>query len=219
MAERTWNTRLLENTRGQIIHMLRRSDATIGDMAKALGLTDNAVRVHIANLERDGLVQQAGQRRGIRRPEYVYALTTEAEHLFPKAYGLLLAHFLDVLSEKIGPEHSDDVVLEVGRRVVAGLPAPAPGTSREERLQHAIGVIEALGGLAEPRRDNGAWTIEGHKCPLGQVTDGHPEVCRMAEFILSEITGLPIREVCDRSGAHARCVFEVMNGHEANGSA
>jgi predicted ArsR family transcriptional regulator len=56
--------RFFETTRGQIVGLLRRGRRTVEELARALGLTDNAVRNHLATLERDGLVRQDGVRRG-----------------------------------------------------------------------------------------------------------------------------------------------------------
>ena len=79
------NQRFLASTRGQIITLLRRSSRTVDELAQALNLTDNAVRAHLATLERDGVVQQSGVRRGSGKPASVYDLAPEAEQLFPKA--------------------------------------------------------------------------------------------------------------------------------------
>ena len=63
--------RLITSTRGQIIMLLRRSSRTVDELAQALELTDNAVRAHLAALERDGVVQLRGLRRGSGKPAYV----------------------------------------------------------------------------------------------------------------------------------------------------
>ena len=72
--------RFLETTRGQIVALLRRGARTVEDLAKALGLTDNAIRAHLAALERDGLVRPDGSRRGIGagKPALVYGVPPEA---------------------------------------------------------------------------------------------------------------------------------------------
>src|SRR3954464_14674067 len=82
--------RFLASTRGQVVTLLRPGERTVDEMAQTLGLSDNAVRAHLATLERDGLVRQAGLRRGTSRPAYAYALTPAAERFFPKVYGALL---------------------------------------------------------------------------------------------------------------------------------
>jgi predicted ArsR family transcriptional regulator len=72
-------------------------------LARAVGLTNNGVRAHLATLERDGIVRQCGTVRpasGGGKPAYVYELTPEAEDLFPRAYEPVLGRLLDVLSER-----------------------------------------------------------------------------------------------------------------------
>src|SRR4051812_9605396 len=97
MDEKRWKQRLLGSTRGRIITLLRRGERTVNELADALGLTDNAVRTHLAALERDGLAALRGVRRGIGKPAHVYALTPEAESLFPGAYAAVLSTLLDAL--------------------------------------------------------------------------------------------------------------------------
>jgi predicted ArsR family transcriptional regulator len=114
------NERFLESTRGQVVTLLRRSEHTVEELARALGLTDNGVRAHLAVLERDGIVRQRGSVRrssGGGKPAYVYELTQEAEDLFPKAYEPALRRLLDVLSERLGPEESEALLRSVGRRL------------------------------------------------------------------------------------------------------
>src|SRR5437899_13088388 len=95
MARTNWNRQFFVSTRGRIITLLRRGSRTVDELAQALSLTDNAVRTHLATLERDGLVRQRGARRGSGKPAYVYDLTPEAEQLFPKAYGPVLHELLE----------------------------------------------------------------------------------------------------------------------------
>src|ERR671928_1702040 len=83
MAGARWDKRFFASTRGRIVALLRRTARTVDELAAALDLTDNAVRAHLATLERDGLVEQQGVRRGAGKPAAAYALTLEAEHLFP----------------------------------------------------------------------------------------------------------------------------------------
>src|SRR5215467_8106125 len=95
------NERFLDTTRGQIVALLRGASLTVDDLAEKLDLTDNAVRAHLATLERDGYVRQQGERRGSGKPAFVYELSPEAEQLFPKAYGPILRQLLEVLSEEM----------------------------------------------------------------------------------------------------------------------
>lgn len=201
-----WIQRLLASTRGEIIGLLRRSSRTVTELASALGLTDNAVRTHLAALERDGLVrQEEAVRRGVGKPPFVYSLTAQADALLPKAYAPALGILLGVLEERLGPAEVEEVLREVGRRAAAGR---AAGDDVRARLEAAVAVLEELGGVVEvEERDGTAW-VRGFSCPLAAVVPGHPEVCSLAESLMSELVGAPVTERCDKGG-RPRCCFRV----------
>jgi predicted ArsR family transcriptional regulator len=71
-------------------------------------------------------------------------------------------------------------------------------------------------GLARELGDGG-FVIRGYSCPLTSVVRDHPEACRIAEALLTELTGLPIHEHCDRDESSPRCCFEVANPQAAEG--
>jgi predicted ArsR family transcriptional regulator len=209
-----WDEKFFESTRGRMVTLLRRSGRTVEDLARALGLTDNGIRAHLAVLERDGIVRQRGTVRrgsGGGKPAYVYELTWEAEDLFPKAYEPALGRLLDVLAERLGPEESEALLRSVGRRLVEGKTVPTHGA--RVRLEAAAGVLNELGGLAELEEQDGTLVIRGYSCPLAAVTPDHPEVCRLAESLVAEVAGLPVHERCDRS-EKPRCCFEVASADE-----
>ena len=207
-----WDERFFESTRGQIVTLLRRSGCTVEELARAIGLTDNGVRAHLAVLERDGIVRQRGSVRrssGGGKPAYVYGLTEQAEDLFPKAYEPALRRLLEVLSERLGSGESEALLRSVGRRLAEEHSMRADGTDgARARLESAVEVLNELGGLAELEERDGALIIRGYSCPLAGVTPDHPEVCRMAETLITEVAGVPVYEHCDR-GDRPRCCFEV----------
>jgi len=191
-----------------MVTLLRRTGRTVEEFAQALGLTDNGVRAHLATLERDGIVQQQGtvSRSGGGKPAYVYELTPEAEALFPKAYSPVLRRLLDVMANQLGPEETEALLRAVGRRLAGERVVPQSGL--RTRLEATVGVLNELGGLAELEERDGAFVIRGYSCPLSAVSPDHPEVCRMAETLLTDLAGAPIYEHCDR-GERPRCCFEV----------
>jgi predicted ArsR family transcriptional regulator len=207
--------KFFESTRGQIVTLLRRSNRTVEDLARALDLTDNGVRAHLAVLERDGIVRQRGSVRrssGGGKPAYVYELTQEAEDLFPKAYEPVLRRLLDVLSNQLEPEESEALLRSVGRRLAEEHSMREDGA--HARLESAVEVLNELGGLAELEERDGTVVIRGYSCPLAGVTQDHPEVCRMTETLVAELAGVPVHEHCDR-GERPRCCFEIASTGDA----
>lgn len=196
--------RFLDSTRGRIVALLRRANRTVDELAAALHLTDNAVRAHIATLERDGLVEQRGVRRGTSKPAFAYDLTPEAEQLFPKAYGPVLAQLLTVLAERMPPAEFEGLLRTIGHRLAAD--HAGSRASLLPRLERAAGVLNGLGGLAESDMSGDVVTIRGYSCPLAAIVGDHPEVCHLAETLVSDIVGVQMHEQCEHD-ARPRCRF------------
>jgi predicted ArsR family transcriptional regulator len=204
-----WNKRLLSSTRGRILALLRDEQRTVNDLAAALKLTDNAVRSHLLSLQRDGLVQQYGTRRGTRKPHAAFGLSTEAEHIFPKAYGPLLNHFVTAVSARLNPRALHTAMREVGRALAGEHVSRLKGRSRRDRIKAAFETLNDLGGSARFEETGGKQFIHGRNgCPLAAVTATHPEACLIVEALLSKIIGAPVKKCC-AYGETARCCFEL----------
>jgi predicted ArsR family transcriptional regulator len=201
--------RFLDSTRGQIVSLLRRGTRTVEELARYLGLTDNAVRNHLAALERDGIVRQDGVRRGqgVGKPAVLYEVRPEAEPLFSRAYPPVLTAMVDVLVDELPRDRADALLREVGRRLARGAGGRASGTL-EARAQAAGAVLGTLGGDVEVVEEEGTLRIRGYACPLSAAVARRPEVCRAVQTLVGEIVGAPVRECCEH-GARPRCGFAV----------
>jgi predicted ArsR family transcriptional regulator len=158
-------------------------------------------------MERDGLVEQRrGPVLGVGKPAMRYALTPAADTLLPKAYAPVLGVLLEALGERLGPDGLTELLREVGRRAGAG--RGREGEDVRMRIEAAYGVLGELGGVAEIEESDGAVYIRGFSCPLAALVPGHPQVCQLAEALLSEIVGLPVREQCQK-GPSPRCCFQI----------
>jgi predicted ArsR family transcriptional regulator len=202
----SWLQRLFGDTRVEMLRLLRRSRQTITSLADALRLTDNAVRTHVAALERDGIVEPAGIQRGTGgKPARIYELTAEGEELFPKAYALVLAGLVEEIARTEGAERATALLRSVGRQVAGSVARP---DDAGERVQAAAAALRGLGGDLEVRRTEDGWRLQGYGCPLSAVTARRPEVCALAQALVEEITGRSVAECCEREG-RPRCGFLV----------
>src|SRR5687768_13992486 len=199
------NERFFGTTRGRMLKLLCLAPRSVSELAAHLGLTDNAIRAHLAALERDGLVRQGDLRRGVRRPNYAYELTEEGQQVFPKAYGPVLRQILDVLAEQLRPAAAEKILREAGHRLSRPLMHDLAPLNPERRLAR---LMEVLGPLAELDRQDGKLALRGCGCPLAAVVTAHPQVCRLAAELLGELLARPVREQC-RRGESPRCHFEV----------
>ena len=199
-----------ESTRGRIVILLRRGVSTVEELANQLELTDNAVRAHLATLERDGLIERRGMQRGSRKPHFAYTLTIDAEQLFPKAYSTLLNLLLTALKDRLAPEELQSVLQAVAGSLSASQTPGAIDESIESRAQRAVAQLEVLGGAPEIKAEEDKLFIKSlSSCPFAATTSEHPEICHLAEVLLSDVSGLKVEERCLR-GDSPQCTFEII---------
>jgi len=203
-----WRERLFKSTRGKILNLLRTRERTVNELAEELRLTDNAVRAHLASLERDRLVSQSGLKQGVRKPHTTYALGPEAEQLFPKAYGRLVSLLMSIFSRQINPRNFRAGMRAAGRAVASEHLSAVKGRSRRQRIDAALRILKDLGGAATFREEDGKHFIYGNGCPIAAATANHPEGCLLAESLLTSVIGSPVKQRCIRGEAPS-CRFEV----------
>jgi predicted ArsR family transcriptional regulator len=201
-----FDTRFLHTTRGQIVAELRRGSRTVEDLRKILGITDNAVRAHLAALERDGIVHQTATRPSGRRPAVLYELTTAAERSFSQAYLPVLTRLVDSLSERMSTDDLEILLRDVGERLAKEQPA-LTGSLRE-RADGAARVLTTLGGVAEVEESEDELVIRGFSCPLAEAVRAHPSTCQAAQALVSELVGAEVKERCDKTD-RPRCRFVI----------
>jgi predicted ArsR family transcriptional regulator len=90
------------------------------------------------------------------------------------------------------PEKVETLLREVGRRMAAQWKIP-PGELRVQ-LGAAVQVLNELGGLMERETGEETLCIRGYRCPFAAVVLEHPEVCHLAETLLTELVGMPVQE-------------------------
>jgi predicted ArsR family transcriptional regulator len=202
------SARHLKSSRDKIVRLLRKAQQSVNDLARALGLTDNAVRANLARLERDGLVELAGSRASVRKPELMYDITPGAERLFAKAYAPALASLLEVMAMTSDENDVDAQLREAGRRLAAPHLPSLVGLPFPQRAKKTLQILEDLGGLAELQVRDGQEYVQGFGCPFAQVVGQHPKLCLMAQVLVGELLGREVQEQCQRDG-RPKCCFMV----------
>jgi len=206
-----WLERLTGETQARLLGLLRRSRQTITSLAHALRLTDNAVRLHIAALRRDGIVEDVGAQRDTGgKPARLYGLTREGEELFPKAYALVLGKLVEEIVRTQGRERAVELLRAVGAQAAA---SARTATNPQQRLEAAAAVFRDLGADVLVDKTTEGWRLQAYGCPLSAVTADHPEMCELGKALVEEAVGAPVTECCER-GEHPRCGFTIAGRTE-----
>lgn len=208
MATSPGTRRFAESTRGRILERIRQGPCTVDEIAAGLGITDNAVRAHLATLDRDGMVHSAGTRHtgGAGKPAVLYAASVDAESALSRAYVPLVRAVLGVLGTRLPPARLRTFLRDAGRRLATGTPV-ATGTLRE-RAEAAAAVLEDLGGSATVESVRGGVRIVGCGCPISAAVADQPDACIAVESMLREVTGARVTRRCEHA-PRPQCRFEV----------
>lgn len=209
MAKNQWLRRLLAGTRGRVLAELRHGPATVSALTERLAISANAVRSHLAALERDGLVvPEQLQRQSVGKPAHQYRLTSDAQTLTPKAYDTMLDVVLTSARERAGADVYAAILDRTADRLAG--PAHAPDTTLEARLADAKTLLATLGADVVIERRGNTVRLRGADCPLASMVVPHPELCGVLADVIARRLGVAVNDCCDRSQALPRCCFEAI---------
>ncbi len=194
-----------------MLGLLRRGPRTVEELASALGFTDNAIRLHLSALERDGLIFQESVRRraAAGKPAVVFAIHPDTELLFSRAYAPVLCAMLDELSVELSSKKGEQFLRAVGRRLARELPnTPTPNAA--VAAEKCVALLRSLGGEPEIQHNGETLIVQSSTaCPLALAVKRNPDLCNSLETLLCEVAHASIRSVCDH-GDRPRCRFEVQ---------
>ncbi len=180
------------------------------ELGERLGLSLNAVRHHLKELEVAGLVAYQREYRGVGAPGHAYRLTTQGEALFPTRLEGLLSQLLDHVVAQEGREKASAVLeqyfLELGRR----FEEQVAGASAAERRVMVTRLLSEEGFMPEWRvAADGAETILLHNCPIRCVADRLPEVCEAETRFLSTVFGVSLERHEHRHAGAGACEYRL----------
>lgn len=202
-----WQRQFGKTTRGRIVALLRRGERSVEELAAALGLTDNAVRAQLTQLEQDGVVRVVGTRRDgtVGKPATLYGVGRQTSALFSAAYAPLLSSLLAELGDRMTSSQLEAVLRGAGRRLAPELPKNA---TFDDRARAGAGLLADMGADADLVKTKEGYEIRGHGCVVSDAVSSCPATCHAVEELLSEVTGAKVQERCDRSDM-PRCRFVI----------
>jgi len=169
------------------------------ELADALGLHANTVRLHLERLREAGVVDVEAIHRGtVGRPQHYYSLAPGAPGLgFDPPAHALLAGLLAAMAERIGADRDDAEKTGHAWGVEAG-----KRTKSRSCLDSLAAELARLGfqpAADEDVDDNGQARIDFLHCPFRELAEAYPElVCNLhrgiTEGVVAEVGGGTVEE-------------------------
>ncbi len=205
-----------ERTPRRILERLKRSGlASIPDLARAFDLSPETVRAHVRSLAEGGWVREAGRRsEGRGRPERLWALTREAERLFPRREAELLRG-LAVYLREVGREEILAAFLErfasERRSAAAGR---LDGLEGRARLEEVARILTDEGYMAEIQDgvEGGLPRLRLRHCPVRELVDVTRAPCRAEMSFVRDLVGQSLARVEYMPDGGVACAYAVGSG-------
>lgn len=196
--------------RGDVLLALKRSQPlTASELAERLGVSPNAIRHHLKELEAEGLVAYGREQRGVGAPTFAYRLTTAGEGLFPNRYEQTLVAVLEELADRQGRDAAIDLLEAQYATLTRRLEAELSDAEPAERLAAVAGALSEAGYMAEWNEARGAYQLTERNCAIRAVAERFPEVCAAEERFLKAVLGAAVERRAHIVNGCNACEYSV----------
>ena len=202
----------MRGPRAAILVQLKRTPGrTARELATTLGNSLNAVRHHLKDLERDGLIAYQRRHHGVGAPAFVYALTAAGESLFPRRYEAALLECLDVVAAREGRAAAVGVLEAQFTRLADQLTPELAGAPAERRLDAVAATLSREGYMAEwqEQNDGSFVTLREHNCAVKAVAEHYPELCEAEVRFLETVLGGRVERQAHMLEGCGACEYRV----------
>jgi predicted ArsR family transcriptional regulator len=204
------------STRMEILELLRRRGRSSAEtIANDLGVTPNAIRQHLTNLEREGLVVSRPERSGRGRPALRFGLTERADAVFPKRYGQLATMVLQEVQDMGGPGALDEIFARVAARHAGAIEKELATLTFDQKLERVVAWIGRAGTLVELSETDEGFRVTIHNCPFRNTALKFPQVCTITPQLITRLTGAAVSQSDSIHRHDPYCSFVVQRPTDA----
>ncbi len=153
----------------RILYQLKRRGAQPArELGELLGMTTMGIRQHLAQLEKEGLIEvTAAQRRGRGRPVRCWKLTGKGHNRFPDAHAQVSQELIISVRDLLGQAALDQIIAHRTETSLARYHEMiSDQTPLEERVSRLCELRTAEGYMAEWEKTDVGYRLIEHHCPI-----------------------------------------------------
>jgi len=197
VAEGKANPLPWKGLRSNILVDLKRSHrATARELAGRLGVSLNAVRHHLKDLESEAVVAYERSHKGVGAPSFAYRLSSAGEALFPRRYEATVTQLLDHVVEREGRAAAVSMLEGRYQALALRLQDELAGAPPAARLAAVAQLLSDEGYMAEAETSGSGGVLVEHNCAIQAVAERFPEICAAEARFLASVLGAAV----DRQG-------------------
>jgi DeoR family transcriptional regulator, suf operon transcriptional repressor len=192
-----------------LVALKRGGEMTAPELVAGLGASLNAIRHHLKELEREGLVLYVRRRQAVGAPVFAYRLSDSGEALFPRRYEATLLGVLDRIAEHEGRDAAVAMVTARFDTLREALAAELEGAPLATRLERVAAALREDGYMPELSLGSGGPALTEHNCAIRAVAERFPEVCAAEARFLETLIGAPVERQAHILDGCDACEYKV----------
>lgn len=192
-----------------------RREATVGEIARTLGLNQANIRRHLEVLRAEGLVDVRLRRQDIGRPSFVYRLSERAEEQnahYPRLLNRMVRRLAAMPageSGASGPEVLERVFDGVAEEVAVIHGPMVTGATVAERVAETSEALKDEGIVDHWRRDADGYHLMNTVCPYRKAAEASDAPCHADRKTVELLVGAPVEQVARMVDGHVMCEYVV----------
>lgn len=207
----------LPTSRAAIFRLMKTEGfVSVPRIAEVLGVSHEAARKHVVELQRNGWIEadcepeEAKRREAVfGRPPVRYCLTAEGDHLFPKNYPELLIGLLDTIAEVGGTDAAKAVLAQITDHRVAELQPRIPAGSMKRKMAALQAIYTDGDPFANVEKRGDDYVVIERNCPFLTFAMQRPDICSTTVSTLRRLTGCEVVRERRFQDGDRRCEFHV----------
>jgi len=203
--------------RGDVLVELKRAQPlTAAELAASFGVTTNAIRRHLKELEVEQLIEHVREQRGQGAPTHAYRLTDRGEALFPRRYDKELTAVLEFLERESGRDAVGRFFQERFQAKADEILARFGDAPFGERVAAVVDFLRQEGFMPNVSMGGEGMRLAEHNCAMHVVARRYPEVCDTELTFLTTVLGPGVqrdRHIVDGCNA---CEYAITKDGQAS---
>lgn len=176
--------------RGDILVELKRAQPlTAAELAESFGVTTNAIRRHLKELEVEQLIRHVREQRGQGAPTHAFRLTDRGEALFPRSYDRELTAVLEFLERQSGRAAVARFFEERFQGKADEILSRLGDAPFDERVAAVVDYLRQEGFMPNVSMGDDGLRLAEHNCAMHAVARRYPEVCETELVFLTTVLG------------------------------
>lgn len=205
-------------TRERIARAMKLRDAlTVREISASLGVTFEAARKTLAEMQREDLVMHTSEATGRGRPAKKWALTPTGEKLLPTKTSELLSQMLGEISSQKNQFFSKHLFTEMADSKAKKILDSASTASDEARIDALSGIYADNDEFVSIEKIDGQTAVVEKNCPFIDVSLDHPSICSLTTNVIGQVSGKKVKRAKSFQAGDGMCVFVMLDNTSWDG--